>query len=50
MTQNSNQPHGSADVLTDGMRGRSSVWYRLRVRSEATPEIAAALVDTTGER
>ena len=27
-----------ADVLVDGMRGRSSVWYRIRVNLEHVPE------------
>jgi bifunctional non-homologous end joining protein LigD len=27
-----------ADVLVDGMRGRSSVWYRVRVNLEHVPE------------
>jgi bifunctional non-homologous end joining protein LigD len=27
-----------ADVLTDGMRGRSSVWYRIRVNLQHVPE------------
>jgi hypothetical protein len=27
-----------ADVLVDGMRGRSSVWYRVRVNLENVPE------------
>jgi hypothetical protein len=26
-----------ADVLVDGMRGRSSVWYRVRVNLEHVP-------------
>lgn len=28
----------SADVLVDGMRGRSSVWYRIRVNLQHVPE------------
>jgi DNA ligase D-like protein (predicted polymerase) len=28
----------AADVLVDGMRGRSSVWYRIRVNLEHVPE------------
>jgi hypothetical protein len=27
-----------ADILTDGMRGRSSVWYRIRVNLQHVPE------------
>jgi hypothetical protein len=27
-----------ADVLVDGMRGRSSVWYRIRVNLQHVPE------------
>lgn len=29
-----------ADVLVDGMRGRSSVWYRVRVNLEHVPQPA----------
>jgi hypothetical protein len=28
----------TADVLVDGMRGRSSVWYRIRVNLQHVPE------------
>jgi DNA ligase D-like protein (predicted polymerase) len=28
----------AADILTDGMRGRSSVWYRIRVNLQHVPE------------
>jgi bifunctional non-homologous end joining protein LigD len=28
----------AADVLVDGMRGRSSVWYRIRVNLQHVPE------------
>ena len=28
----------SADILTDGMRGRAYVWYRLRVNLIHVPE------------
>ncbi len=27
-----------ADVLVDGMRGRSSIWYRIRVNLQHVPE------------
>jgi bifunctional non-homologous end joining protein LigD len=27
-----------ADILTDGMRGRSSVWYRIRINLHHVPE------------
>jgi bifunctional non-homologous end joining protein LigD len=27
-----------ADVLIDGMRGRSSIWYRIRVNLQHVPE------------
>jgi len=31
-------PHlQAADVLVDGMRGRSSVWYRVRVNLQHVP-------------
>ena len=29
-----------ADVLIDGMRGRSSIWYRIRVNLQHVPEDA----------
>jgi bifunctional non-homologous end joining protein LigD len=29
----------AADVLIDGMRGRSSVWYRIRVNLQHVPEV-----------
>jgi len=28
----------AADILTDGMRGRSSVWYRIRINLQHVPE------------
>lgn len=28
----------AADILVDGMRGRSSVWYRIRVNLQHVPE------------
>ena len=28
----------AADVLVDGMRGRSSVWYRIRVKLHHVPD------------
>ena len=28
----------AADVLVDGMRGRSSVWYRIRVNLQHVPD------------
>jgi bifunctional non-homologous end joining protein LigD len=32
-------PHlRAADVLVDGMRGRSSIWYRIRVNLQHVPE------------
>ena len=27
-----------ADILVDGMRGRSSIWYRIRVNLQHVPE------------
>lgn len=30
--------HEPADVLVDGMRGRSSLWYRIRINLQHVPQ------------